>query len=49
MAIIEIKVPDIGDYQDVPVIEVNIKPGGRVEKEQSVITLESDKANPLYA
>ena len=42
--LLEIKVPDIGDYQDVPVIEVHIKPGDRVEKEQSLITLESDKA-----
>ena len=42
--LLEIKVPDIGDYQDVPLIEVHIKPGDRVEKEQSLITLESDKA-----
>jgi len=42
--LLEIKVPDIGDYQDVPVIEVHIKPGDRIEKEQSLITLESDKA-----
>jgi pyruvate dehydrogenase E2 component (dihydrolipoamide acetyltransferase) len=42
--LIEIKVPDIGDYQDVPVIEVHVKPGDRIEKEQSLITLESDKA-----
>ena len=42
--LLEIKVPDIGDYQDVPVIEVHIKLGDRVEKEQSLITLESDKA-----
>ena len=42
--LIEIKVPDIGDYKDVPVIEVHVKPGDTVEKEQSLITLESDKA-----
>lgn len=42
--LIEIKVPDIGDYKDVPVIEVLVKPGDTVEKEQSLITLESDKA-----
>ncbi len=42
--LLEIKVPDIGDYQDVPVIEVHIKPCDRIEKEQSLITLESDKA-----
>jgi pyruvate dehydrogenase E2 component (dihydrolipoamide acetyltransferase) len=41
---IDIKVPDIGDYKNVPVIEVHIKVGDRVEKEQSLITLESDKA-----
>ncbi|MEX3932615.1 dihydrolipoyl dehydrogenase [Paraburkholderia phymatum] len=40
----EIKVPDIGDYKDVPVIEIAVKAGDRVEKEQSLITLESDKA-----
>ena len=42
--IIEIKVPDIGDYKDVPVIEVLVKPGDQVEKEQSIVVLESDKA-----
>jgi len=42
--IIEIKVPDIGDYKDVPVIEVLVKPGDLVEKEQSIVVLESDKA-----
>ena len=42
--LIEIKVPDIGDYKDVPVIEVHIKPGDAIEKEQSLVTLESDKA-----
>jgi len=41
---IEVKVPDIGDYKDVPVIEISIKVGDVVEKEQSLITLESDKA-----
>jgi pyruvate dehydrogenase E2 component (dihydrolipoamide acetyltransferase) len=42
--VIEIKVPDIGDYDGVPVIEVHVKPGDVVEKEQSLVTLESDKA-----
>ncbi len=42
--IIEIKVPDIGDYKDVPVIEVLVKAGDKVEKEQSMVVLESDKA-----
>ena len=44
MAIQEARVPDIGGHDNVPVIEVMIKPGDRVEKEQSLITLESDKA-----
>ena len=42
--LIEIKVPDIGDYKDVPVIEVLVNPGDVVEKEQSIVVLESDKA-----
>jgi dihydrolipoamide dehydrogenase len=41
---IEIKVPDIGDYKDIPVIEVLVKPGDTVKKEDSLVTLESDKA-----
>ena len=41
---IEIKVPDIGDFKDVPVIEVLVKPGDAVKKEDSLVTLESDKA-----
>ena len=41
---IEIKVPDIGGHDGVPVIEVLVKVGDKVEKEQSLITLESDKA-----
>jgi dihydrolipoamide dehydrogenase len=40
----EVKVPDIGDFKDVEVIEVLVKPGDAVAKEQSLITLESDKA-----
>lgn len=42
--IIEITVPDIGDFNNVPVIEVLIKPGDRVEKDTSLITLESEKS-----
>ena len=42
--LIEIKVPDIGDYKDVPVIEVLVKAGDKIEKEQSIVVLESDKA-----
>jgi pyruvate dehydrogenase E2 component (dihydrolipoamide acetyltransferase) len=45
VAKIDVKVPDIGDFQDVPVIEVLVKPGDVVKAEQSLITLESDKAS----
>ncbi|HDR8993993.1 TPA: FAD-dependent oxidoreductase, partial [Burkholderia vietnamiensis] len=45
MSLIEVKVPDIGDFNGVDVIEVNIKPGDVIEKEQTLITLESDKAS----
>ena len=45
MAKIDVKVPDIGDFNDVPVIEVLVKPGDVVKAEQSLITLESDKAS----
>src|SRR5260364_248257 len=41
---LEVKVPDIGDYKDVPVIEVYVQSGESVEAEQSLMTLESDKA-----
>jgi dihydrolipoamide dehydrogenase len=41
---IEVKVPDIGDFKDVEVIEVLVKPGDAIDKEQSLVTLESDKA-----
>ena len=41
---IEVRVPDIGDFKNIDVIEVLIKPGERVQKEASLITLESDKA-----
>ena len=42
---IEVRVPDIGDFQEVPVIEVLVKPGDRVKKNDSLITLESEKAS----
>jgi len=42
--VIEVKIPDIGGYKDVPVIEVFVKPGDAVKPEDSLITLESDKA-----
>ncbi|WP_411852239.1 dihydrolipoyl dehydrogenase [Stenotrophomonas sp. LGBM10] len=44
MAAIEIKVPDIGDYSDVPVIELLVAVGDTVKKDQGLVTLESDKA-----
>lgn len=44
MATLEIKVPDIGDFKDVPVIEILVKAGDAVKKEASLVTLESDKA-----
>jgi len=42
---VEIKVPDIGDFKDVEVIEVLVKPGDAIAQEQSLITVESDKAS----
>jgi len=44
MATIEVKVPDIGDYSDVPVIEILVAVGDTVKKDQGLLTLESDKA-----
>jgi pyruvate dehydrogenase E2 component (dihydrolipoamide acetyltransferase) len=40
----EVKVPDIGNYSNVPVIEILVKPGETVKKDQGLLTLESDKA-----
>ncbi len=42
--LIEIKIPDIGEFKNIPVIEVLVKPGDTVNKEDSLVTLESDKA-----
>jgi pyruvate dehydrogenase E2 component (dihydrolipoamide acetyltransferase) len=42
--LIEVKVPDIGDFKNIPVIDVLVKPGDRVSKEAPLVTLESDKA-----
>jgi len=42
--VVEAKVPDIGDYTNVPVIEILVKPGDTVTKDQGLVTLESDKA-----
>jgi dihydrolipoamide dehydrogenase len=45
MAAIEIKVPDIGDFKDVAIIELLVKPGDTVARDQSLVTVESDKAS----
>ena len=45
MSAIEIKVPDIGDFAEVTVIELLVKPGDTIKAEQSLITVESDKAS----
>jgi dihydrolipoamide dehydrogenase len=45
MATVEIKVPDIGDFKDVPIIEVHVAPGATVSVDDPLITLESDKAS----
>ncbi len=45
MAVVEVKVPDIGDFKEVDVIELLVKPGDTVKAEQSLITVESDKAS----
>ena len=42
--LVEVKVPDIGDFADIPVIEILVKPGDTIKKEDSLISLESDKA-----
>ena len=44
MSIIEVKVPDIGDFKDVPVIGIEVSPGDTVKAEDPLVTLESDKA-----
>ncbi|NBU89626.1 MAG: dihydrolipoyl dehydrogenase, partial [Betaproteobacteria bacterium] len=45
MALIEVKVPDIGDFKDVAVIELLVKPGDVIKADQSLVTVESDKAS----
>lgn len=45
MSIIDIKVPDIGDFAEVTVIELLVKPGDTIKADQSLITVESDKAS----
>jgi pyruvate dehydrogenase E2 component (dihydrolipoamide acetyltransferase) len=44
MATVEVKVPDIGDFKDVPIIEIHVKPGDAVKTDDPLVTLESDKA-----
>jgi len=44
-ALVSIKLPDIGDFEDVEVVEVMVKPGDRVRVDDSLITIESDKAS----
>src|SRR3954451_13798120 len=44
MSVIEIRIPDIGDFKDVPIIEVHVKTGDTVAVEDPLLTLESDKA-----
>ena len=44
MSTIDVKVPDIGDFKDIPVIEIFVKAGDSVKAEDSLISLESDKA-----
>ena len=44
MSAVEVKVPDIGDFKDVPVIDIMVKPGDSVKAEDSLVSLESDKA-----
>ncbi|MEP7275829.1 MAG: dihydrolipoyllysine-residue acetyltransferase [Betaproteobacteria bacterium] len=44
MSAIDVRVPDIGDFKDIPVIEVLVKPGDTVKAEDALVTLESDKA-----
>ncbi len=45
MALVEVKVPDIGDFKDVEIIELLVKPGDTVAADQSLLTVESDKAS----
>src|SRR3954462_8208628 len=45
MSVIEVKVPDIGDFKEVEVIELMVKPGDTIKVDQSLITVESDKAS----
>jgi pyruvate dehydrogenase E2 component (dihydrolipoamide acetyltransferase) len=44
VSVIDVKVPDIGDFKNVPVIEIHVKPGDKINAEDALLTLESDKA-----
>ena len=44
MSVIDVKVPDIGDFDNVPIIEIRVKPGDDIKRDDPLITLESDKA-----
>ncbi|MFL6695233.1 MAG: biotin/lipoyl-containing protein, partial [Ramlibacter sp.] len=45
MSTVEVRVPDIGDFKDVAVIELLVKPGDTIQADQSLVTVESDKAS----
>ena len=45
MSTVEVRVPDIGDFKDVEIIEVHVAPGARIAVDDPLITLESDKAS----
>ncbi|HYC41414.1 MAG TPA: biotin/lipoyl-containing protein, partial [Noviherbaspirillum sp.] len=45
MSLTEVKVPDIGDFKEVEVIELMVKPGDTIKVDQSLVTVESDKAS----
>ena len=45
MTLVEVRVPDIGDFAEVSVIELLVKPGDTIAVEQSLVTVESDKAS----
>ena len=45
MSTVEVKVPNIGDFKDVEIIELLVKPGDTIKVDQSLVTVESDKAS----
>ena len=45
MSTVEVKVPNIGDFKDVEIIELMVKPGDTIKVDQSLVTVESDKAS----